>query len=79
MPLEEEANSFEVKQLITSQAQQPSAFKRFVEVGRVVLVNEGPSAGKLAVIVEIIDHNRVRIDPSPYHHGIISNIHMCRL
>lgn len=34
-------------------------FKRYVEVGRVVLLNEGPSAGKLATIVEIIDHNRV--------------------
>jgi hypothetical protein len=42
------------------QEQKPSTFKRFVEVGRVVLVNEGPSAGKLAVIAEIIDHNRVR-------------------
>ncbi|OCF33886.1 50S small subunit ribosomal protein L14e [Kwoniella heveanensis CBS 569] len=41
---------------------QQSTFKRFVEVGRVVLVNEGPSAGKLAVIVEIIDHNRALID-----------------
>ncbi|KIR60490.1 hypothetical protein I312_103421 [Cryptococcus bacillisporus CA1280] len=39
-----------------------STFKRFVEVGRVVLVNEGPSAGQLAVIVEIIDHNRALID-----------------
>lgn len=38
----------------------PSNFKRFVQVGRVVLVNEGPSKGKLAVIVEIIDHKRVR-------------------
>lgn len=37
-----------------------STFKRFVEVGRVVLLNDGPSAGKLATIVEIIDHNRVR-------------------
>ncbi|KAK1921687.1 ribosomal protein L14-domain-containing protein [Papiliotrema laurentii] len=43
-------------------AQQPSTFKRFVEVGRVVLVNDGPSAGKLAVIAEIIDHNRALID-----------------
>lgn len=41
------------------QTQTPSTFKRFVEVGRVVLVNDGPSAGKLAVIAEIIDHNRV--------------------
>ncbi|WWC68067.1 60S ribosomal protein eL14 [Kwoniella pini CBS 10737] len=39
-----------------------STFKRFVEVGRVVLVNDGPSAGNLAVIVEIIDHNRALID-----------------
>lgn len=30
-----------------------------------VLLNEGPSKGKLAVIVEIIDHKRVRfIDAS---------------
>jgi transcription antitermination factor NusG len=41
------------------QVQAPSTFKRFVEVGRVVLVNDGPFAGKLAVIAEIIDHNRV--------------------
>jgi large subunit ribosomal protein L14e len=32
---------------------------RFVEVGRVVLVSKGPSAGKLATIVEIVDHKRV--------------------
>jgi large subunit ribosomal protein L14e len=44
---------------LTPQVAQPSTFKRFVEVGRVVLVNDGPSAGKLAVIAEIIDHNRV--------------------
>ena len=37
--------------------------ERFVEVGRVVLLKTGPSEGKLAVIVEIIDHNRVRIKP----------------
>ncbi|KAI9597549.1 putative 60S ribosomal protein L14 [Syncephalis fuscata] len=36
--------------------------QRFVEVGRVVLVNYGPDAGKLAVIVDIIDHNRVLLD-----------------
>ncbi|GAA5862976.1 hypothetical protein JCM8547_003637 [Rhodosporidiobolus lusitaniae] len=39
-----------------------STFKRFVEVGRVVLVNDGPAAGKLATIVEIIDHNRALIE-----------------
>lgn len=35
------------------------SFKRYVEVGRVVLINQGPSEGKLAVVAEIIDHNRV--------------------
>lgn len=32
---------------------------RLVEVGRVVLVKQGQSAGKLATIVEIIDQKRV--------------------
>jgi hypothetical protein len=32
---------------------------RLVEVGRIVLVHGGPSDGKLATIVEIIDHKRV--------------------
>ncbi|KAK9767681.1 hypothetical protein K7432_002320 [Basidiobolus ranarum] len=38
------------------------SFKRIVEVGRVVLLNHGPEAGKLAVIVEILDHNRAIVD-----------------
>ncbi len=33
---------------------------RLVEVGRVVLIHGGPQDGKLAAIVEIIDHKRVR-------------------
>jgi large subunit ribosomal protein L14e len=33
---------------------------RLVEVGRVVLLENGTDAGKLATIVEIIDHKRVR-------------------
>ncbi|KIY63311.1 hypothetical protein CYLTODRAFT_333317, partial [Cylindrobasidium torrendii FP15055 ss-10] len=54
-----------------------SNFKRFVEVGRVVLLKAGPSAGKIAVIAEIIDHNRAIVDgpttgvtrqPFPYKH-----------
>ncbi|KAF8918821.1 ribosomal protein L14-domain-containing protein [Mucidula mucida] len=40
-----------------------SNFRRFVEVGRVVLLKAGPSAGKIAVIAEIIDHNRA---PHPH-------------
>ncbi|KAH8684550.1 ribosomal protein L14-domain-containing protein [Tricladium varicosporioides] len=35
---------------------------RLVEVGRVCLVHGGPSDGKLATIVEIIDHKRALID-----------------
>lgn len=35
---------------------------RLVEVGRVVLVKKGQSAGKLAAIVEIIDQKQVLID-----------------
>ncbi len=37
-------------------------FKKFVEVGRVVLVNYGPLSGRLAVIVEIITTSRVLVD-----------------
>jgi len=33
-----------------------------VEVGRIVLLQEGPYAGRLATIVEIIDHKRALID-----------------
>ncbi|KAJ3751167.1 ribosomal protein L14-domain-containing protein [Lentinula detonsa] len=39
-----------------------STFKRFVEVGRVVLLKSGPYTGKIAVIAEIIDHKRAVID-----------------
>jgi large subunit ribosomal protein L14e len=37
-------------------------FKKFVEVGRVVLINYGPYAGKLAIVVEIINTARILID-----------------
>ena len=37
-------------------------FRRFVEVGRVVLINQGPDAGKLAVIVDCIDSARILVD-----------------
>ncbi|ORY79095.1 60S ribosomal protein L14 [Protomyces lactucae-debilis] len=43
-------------------AAQIDGFKRFVEVGRVVYFTNGPYTGKLAVISEIIDHNRALID-----------------
>jgi ribosomal protein L14E/L6E/L27E len=34
-------------------------FKRFVEVGRVALINYGPDSNKLCVIVDVIDETRV--------------------
>ena len=37
-------------------------FKRYVEVGRVVLINYGPEAGKLATIVDVVDQNKCLID-----------------
>jgi hypothetical protein len=36
------------------------AFTRFVEIGRVVMINFGKLEGKLAVIVDLVDHNKVR-------------------
>eukprot|EP00657_Telonema_sp_P-1_P011911 TRINITY_DN76_c0_g1_i1.p1 TRINITY_DN76_c0_g1~~TRINITY_DN76_c0_g1_i1.p1 ORF type:complete len:154 (+),score=62.51 TRINITY_DN76_c0_g1_i1:147-608(+) len=33
-------------------------FTRFVEMGRVVLTNYGPDAGKLGMITDVIDQNR---------------------
>ena len=36
-------------------------FKRFVEVGRVIIVNYGPLTGKLAVIVDILTTTKVII------------------
>ncbi|KAF2839946.1 NAC-domain-containing protein [Patellaria atrata CBS 101060] len=55
---------------------------RLVEVGRVVLFSSGPYAGRLATIVEIIDHKRVLVDgPSsdkdkivPRHSSPLSNV-----
>jgi|EP00624_Nannochloropsis_granulata_P002672 hypothetical protein len=35
-------------------------FTRFVEVGRVVLVNYGPDYGKLATVIDVVDGNKVR-------------------
>ena len=34
-------------------------FKRFVEVGRVIIINYGPLTGKLAVIVDILTTTKV--------------------
>lgn len=34
-------------------------FSRFVEVGRVALINYGPNQGKLCTIIDVVDENRV--------------------
>ncbi|EON66449.1 hypothetical protein W97_05547 [Coniosporium apollinis CBS 100218] len=55
---------------------------RLVETGRVVLFSTGPYKGRLAVIVEIIDHKRVLVDgpsdtPSkavPRHSAALSHV-----
>jgi large subunit ribosomal protein L14e len=37
-------------------------YTRFIEIGRVALVNFGPDAGKLCTIIDILDQNRVLVD-----------------
>ena len=37
-------------------------FKKFVEIGRIAVLGQGPDAGKIAAIVNVIDQNRVLID-----------------
>lgn len=37
-------------------------FSRYVEVGRVVLINHGPDAGKLATVIDIVDQNKCLVD-----------------
>jgi len=36
-------------------------FKRYVEIGRVALVNYGEDYGTLVVISDVVDQNRVRM------------------
>ena len=37
-------------------------FTRFIEIGRVALINYGEDSGKLCVIVDILNGNQVLID-----------------
>jgi len=45
---------------IASEATMP--FRRFIEIGRVALINYGPDYGKLVVIVDVVDQNRALVD-----------------
>ena len=58
-------------------------FQRFVQVGRVAVLTDGPDAGKIAAIVDVIDQNRVLLDGpctgvtrQPYR---IKNLHLTKL
>ena len=37
-------------------------FTRYMEVGRIVLINYGPEKDKLAVVIDIVDQNKCLID-----------------
>ncbi|KAL9248833.1 Large ribosomal subunit protein eL14y-like protein [Drosera capensis] len=37
-------------------------FKRYVEIGRVALINYGKDYGRLVVIVDVVDQNRALVD-----------------
>merc|ERR1712087_93788 len=45
-------------------------FRRFVEVGRVALINYGPDQGKLCVIVDVLDQNRAFVDGPSTVNGV---------
>lgn len=55
-------------------------FSRFVQIGRVVVFNLGEDAGKVAVIVDVIDANRVLVD-GPGHgvHRQVVNVRRINL
>ena len=37
-------------------------FHKFVQIGRVAVIQDGPATGKIAAIVDVIDQNRVLIE-----------------
>merc|ERR1711993_125584 len=55
-------------------------FQRFVEIGRVAVIQQGECAGKIAAIVDVIDQNRVLVDgpcSGVERHGEkIKNLHL---
>jgi len=51
-----------VRATAVSFGRKMSLFKRYVEIGRVVLISYGPDAGKLATVIDVIDQNRVLLD-----------------
>nr|ADD24227.1 60S ribosomal protein L14 [Lepeophtheirus salmonis] len=56
-------------------------FKRFVEIGRVAVVTQGPFAGQIATIINVVDQNRVLLEGPgvPRHAYRIKNLHLTKL
>ena len=50
------------QQLLYIQFSYTMGFSRYVEVGRVVLINYGPDAGKLATVIDIVDQNKCLVE-----------------
>jgi large subunit ribosomal protein L14e len=50
-----------LRPLFVSSLKHIQAFDKFVEIGRVVMLKEGPLAGEIAVILEVIDLNRILV------------------
>jgi hypothetical protein len=50
-----------------------------VEIGRVALVNYGKDYGRLVVIVDVVDQNRVSLIsfPTPYGHSRSDSAEVC--
>jgi len=42
----------------------------FVEIGRVVQINHGPNAGKIATIIDVVDQSRALIDSPALSKGV---------
>jgi large subunit ribosomal protein L14e len=57
-----------------SPAPSPRSFSRFVEVGRVVLINYGPDEGKLATIIDIVDGNKCLVDGPATKTGVARQV-----
>ena len=58
-------------------------FKKFVSIGSVAVLQDGPCKGKIAAIVDVIDQNRVLIDGPcsevPRQEYPIKNLHLTAL
>ena len=47
-------------------------YQRFVEIGRVALVNYGPDAEQLVTIIDVLDQNRVLVQGPSVHRQILN-------